>query len=408
MTDLIDVVQELSLAKSLEEIVEITRHAARELTGADGATFVLREGNFCHYVDEDAIAPLWKGKYFDLNACVSGWAMLHKEAVVIEDIFKDPRIPIDAYQKTFVRSLAMVPIREKAPVGAIGTYWSNNHEATPREVELLQALANSTAIALENVSLVESLRKVNASLENSLDVRDEFFTMASHELKTPVTALKLQLQYLQRQFKATGVLPEAIQKSLDTSVRQTDKLSSLIEQVLDISRIRLEKLELYPTRFDLSKLLRSVIQRFGPAIQAAGCDLRLEIENEVVGKWDYVRMEQVISNLISNAIKYAPEDEVKVLLRSDPAKKSFFLSIVDRGPGISQSLQGKLFQRFEREASGRKVSGFGLGLFLAAQIVKVHGGEIRVDSKPGEGAAFSVEIPLYTRAESALALEKSK
>src|SRR5512134_2389917 len=122
MERLIEVVQELSLARTLEGVMAIVRSAARELTGADGATFVLRDGDLCYYADEDAIAPLWKGRRFPMSSCISGWAMLHREPAVIPDIYADPRIPIDAYRPTFVKSRVMVPIRAEEPIGAIGNY----------------------------------------------------------------------------------------------------------------------------------------------------------------------------------------------------------------------------------------------------------------------------------------------
>jgi GAF domain-containing protein len=117
---LLDVIQALSLARGVNEIVEIVRTAARKLTGADGATFVLREGPYCYYVDEDAISPLWKGQRFPLETCISGWAMLNGRSTVIPDIYRDSRIPHAAYRPTFVRSLVMVPIRPSSPIGAIG------------------------------------------------------------------------------------------------------------------------------------------------------------------------------------------------------------------------------------------------------------------------------------------------
>lgn len=135
----------------------VVRVAARELTGADGATFVLREGHQCFYADENAISPLWKGRRFPMEACVSGWSMLHREPAVIEDIYKDARIPADAYRPTFVRSLAMVPIRTLDPIGAIGVYWARRHRPTPDEVKLMQALADTTAVALENVRVYSEL-----------------------------------------------------------------------------------------------------------------------------------------------------------------------------------------------------------------------------------------------------------
>src|SRR5512143_859954 len=115
---LISVIQELSLSRDLDAIMQIVRRAARQLTGADGATFVLREGPHCFYADEDAIEPLWKGRRFPLEACISGWAMLNRSEAIIEDIYVDPRIPVEAYRPTFVKSLAMVPIRSAAPIGA--------------------------------------------------------------------------------------------------------------------------------------------------------------------------------------------------------------------------------------------------------------------------------------------------
>ena len=132
--ELVGVIQRLGVARSLEEIQTIVRTAARHLTHADGATFVLRDGPYCYYADEDAIAPLWKGQRFPLEACVSGWAMQHREAVVIPDIYADPRVPHDAYRPTFVRSMCMVPIRTLDPVGAIGNYWAEPHTVTPTEI----------------------------------------------------------------------------------------------------------------------------------------------------------------------------------------------------------------------------------------------------------------------------------
>lgn len=154
---LVRVIQELSLARDFNTITSVVRHAARQLTGADGATFVMREGDLCHYRDEDAISPLWKGQRFPMRACISGWAMLNRQSVAIEDIYADPRIPHDAYRPTFVKSLVMVPIRTLDPIGAIGNYWATHHRATDEEIHLLSALADSTSVAIENVRMYADL-----------------------------------------------------------------------------------------------------------------------------------------------------------------------------------------------------------------------------------------------------------
>jgi hypothetical protein len=172
--ELVVAIQRLSLARSVAEIQQIVRTAARRLTGADGATFVLREGGHCYYADEDAISPLWKGQRFPLEACISGWAMLNRKPAVIEDIYADERIPHEAYRPTFVKSLAMVPIRTLAPVGAIGNYWARRHEPSAQEVELLQALADSTAVAMENVRVYQELEQARLETLQRLALAAEY------------------------------------------------------------------------------------------------------------------------------------------------------------------------------------------------------------------------------------------
>ncbi|HXF98718.1 MAG TPA: HD domain-containing phosphohydrolase [Gaiellaceae bacterium] len=179
--ELVSTVQRLSLARTIPEIQEIVRTAARRLTRADGATFVLREGSSCYYADEDAISPLWKGQRFPLEQCISGWAMVNRSAAVIEDIYADDRIPHDAYRPTFVKSLAMVPIRQLDPVGAIGNYWASSHRASADEVELLQALADSTAVALENVRVYRELEEARLETLRRLAIAAEYRDDATSE-----------------------------------------------------------------------------------------------------------------------------------------------------------------------------------------------------------------------------------
>jgi hypothetical protein len=152
---LIDVVRQLADAGSIDDVTAIVKQTARTLVGADGATFVLRDGDQCHYVDEDAIAPMWKGLKFPLTACISGWAMQYRQQAIIPDIYVDDRIPHDAYRPTFVKSLVMTPVRTLRPNAAIGTYWATAYTPSPVEAGWLQILADSTAVALENVRRAE-------------------------------------------------------------------------------------------------------------------------------------------------------------------------------------------------------------------------------------------------------------
>lgn len=170
---LVQVVQELSLVKEMPELQRIVRTAARALTGADGATFVLRDGDQCFYVDEDAIEPLWKGSRFPMQICVSGWVMLNRQPAVIEDIYADPRVPHDAYRPTFVKSLATVPIRTRAPIGAIGAFWARHYRPTDHQLALLQALADTTAVALENLQVYAEFEARVRDRTAELEARNE-------------------------------------------------------------------------------------------------------------------------------------------------------------------------------------------------------------------------------------------
>ena len=179
--ELISVAQRLSLARSLSEVQTIVARAARRVTGADGATFVMRDGDYCFYADEDAISSLWKGQRFPLESCISGWVMRNRQSTAIEDIYKDERITHEAYRPTFVKSLAMVPIRQLRPIGAIGNYWASTHRPTEHELALLQALADSTAVAIENVYTYQHVEAARIETLQRLALAAEYRDDGTHE-----------------------------------------------------------------------------------------------------------------------------------------------------------------------------------------------------------------------------------
>lgn len=149
---LLDAARErLMAARSQEEVIAIVRDTARNVTSADGVTFVLRENTHCHYVEEDAIGPLWKGQRFPMTSCISGWAMLNRKTAVIPDVFADDRIPHDVYRKTFVKSLVMTPVGLDTPLAAIGAYWRDKPMISPREVAAVESIAGMVADAMGRV-----------------------------------------------------------------------------------------------------------------------------------------------------------------------------------------------------------------------------------------------------------------
>jgi signal transduction histidine kinase len=165
---LVSAVERLSAADTIDDVIRVVRETARTISGADGVTFVLRDGNLCHYVEEDAVGPLWKGRRFPMSSCISGWCMLNKKAAIVPDIYVDPRIPHDAYRPTFVKSLVMVPVRAENPLAAIGSYWGACREFSDGEIALLEGLARSTAAAIAAVQAKETLRENEERLRMAL------------------------------------------------------------------------------------------------------------------------------------------------------------------------------------------------------------------------------------------------
>ncbi|BDG01434.1 hypothetical protein AMOR_04300 [Anaeromyxobacter oryzae] len=373
---------ELAAAHDLGEIADAVRRAARELTGADGVTFVLREGPLVHYVDEDAIAPLWKGMRFPATMCISGWAMLNRQAVVVEDVFADDRIPHDVYRPTFVKSLAMVPVRPEDPVAAIGAYWAHHHRATPDELRLVSALAGYAAVALENLRLVSDLREAVAA-------RDTFLAIAAHELRTPLAALALQVGMAERRVSAPDAQLDGVRGALDRISRTVKRLGGLIEHLLDASMVGQHRIPLHRKEVDLAATVRDAAEALGDPAHA---DIRVEAASAVVGRWDAERIERAVYNLLANAVKFGSGRPIEIAVAAVNGMAQ--LTVHDRGIGIPPEAQARIFDRFARAVPTANYGGFGLGLWLTRQTVEAHGGTIAVASAPGEGATFTVRLPL--------------
>jgi two-component system CheB/CheR fusion protein len=389
---LLEAVLDLSTARSLERVQQIVRRAARELTGADGATFVLRDGEQCFYADEDAIEPLWKGCRFPLSACISGWVMLHRQPTAIEDIYADPRIPIDAYRPTFVKSLAMMPIRTGDPLGAIGVYWARRRTVTADELRLLQGLADSTSIAIENVTLLRDLGVAKDHAEQASRLKDQFLAMISHELRTPLTPILSWASMLEEPSLTVAEHHEAaaaIQSCARHQLRQ-------VQTLLVISQILAGTFRLRRVATGLDDAVRAALAEVAP--DAAAKQLRVESSLEtadasVAGDPD--RLQEVAWHLLGNAVKFTPAGgTIRVSTTHTPSHAR--VVVEDSGEGIPTEFVPFVFDRF-RQRDGtltRVAGGMGLGLALVRQLVELHGGQVHVESRgPGLGATFSVAIP---------------
>ena len=282
-----------------------------------------------------------------------------------------------------------VPLELRRESGAADHFFINFVYQARRNIEgqILGIIAVVTDVT-EQVT-------IRKRIEESLRARDEFLSIASHELKTPVTSLKMQLQMTRRGVKVDeGIAPPPakLAKTLDLSVRQVDRLSALIEDLLDVSRVESGKMTYNFEAVEISALVDEVIERFFEQLQAAKCKLKINLSEKVTITCDRFRVEQVVTNLITNAMKYGAGSLVEVTVSA--LESGAVISVTDSGMGIAKEKQAQIFDRFERAISHKNISGLGLGLYISKQIVDAHGGYIELKSELGKGSTFTVELPI--------------
>ncbi|ROL96986.1 hybrid sensor histidine kinase/response regulator [Pseudomonas protegens] len=252
----------------------------------------------------------------------------------------------------------------------------------------------------EQEALLNKLQATQNELEQAVRMRDDFMSIVAHEVRTPLNGLILETQlrkmHLARENAAAFSL-DKMHAMVDRDERQIKSLIRLIEDMLDISRIRTGKLSIRPSRFDLAQLVRGLVENFAPQVEAAQSSLSLEAEQPLQGHWDEFRIEQVISNLLTNALRYGAKSSIQVRVYAQDGEAR--VEVRDHGIGISEENQKRIFQQFERVSASHVAAGLGLGLFISEQIVTAHGGTISVESRIGEGALFRVSLPLSTTDE---------
>jgi PAS domain S-box-containing protein len=240
---------------------------------------------------------------------------------------------------------------------------------------------------------LDDLRCAYDAAEQAVRARDEFLSIASHELRTPLTTLQLRMQSLERYFATATPPPDAqLVRKLDSSMRQSKRLISLVDNLLDVSRIANGAIMLQREAFDLAEAIAELVERFTETAALAGVTMQFRAEGSVRGEWDRMRVEQIAENLIGNAIKYAPRAPISVTVGARAEMAT--MTVRDEGPGIAAGDRERIFGPFERAVSARNYGGLGLGLYIAHQNALAHGGSITVHSEPGAGSTFIAELPL--------------
>lgn len=284
-------------------------------------------------------------------------------------------------------SALIVPVvAHKKIIGIMSFYaYESGRHFDQEHLELASELGRRLALAITNSQLYKLSQQ-------AIEIRNQFLSIASHELNTPITSLKLQLQLLAKSIKKAQNLEinEAFEKSVTGSIRQVDRLINLVQVLLDVSHIQSGKFGFKFEEFDVAAMANEVINRHAEVLANANCTVELKTDEKVSAVWDKTRIEQVIINLVTNAIKYAPgKIEVQIKKLGEGIK----ISVRDHGKGIPKNKLNTIFDRFERVGNNESIGGLGLGLFIVKQIVEGHKGHIEIDSEIGKGSCFNILLP---------------
>lgn len=325
------------------------------------------------------------------NALVTGRTIFVEDCRVMWPMFREKFGEEYLLDLAHIDSRSVISVRLKGRESLLGTITfftvgGSKFTFQERHKHLVEEIAYRTSMAMENSILYQNSQEAIRS-------RDEFLSIASHELKTPLQSLMLQNQMRKRELqKGIEVNEVKLKRMLDTDDRQLQRISRLIDDMLDIARIRAKRLTIHKEKFEFVPFLTDVVDRLAPQMTEAGCEYSLQLCDAVSLHADAYRIEQVIVNLLTNAMKFGAGKPIRL----EVVKFSYKIRLLvhDQGPGIHLDDAERIFQRFERATNDREISGLGLGLYISRQIVQDHEGALYVTSHPGSGSTFIMELPL--------------
>jgi signal transduction histidine kinase len=410
-----EAMEALAGARSIDAIISVLRAYARRAVGADGIAIVLREGDKCHYIAEDAMEPLWAGQRFPMQRCVSGWAMQKQETVVIPDVFMDPRVPVDAYRRTFVHSMIMVPIGRPEPIAAVGAYWSEKGDPTDNQIALLEALARAASTALENGRLFTALETLNAQLDErvrdrtnalqrsqdmlrqvqKMEILGQLTGHVAHDFNNLLTPIIGGLDMI-----LSGRAPDRVEKTAGMAMQAAESAQTLVQRLLTFAR----RQPLQPTAVALPEMIAGMEallhSTLGPRIT-----LTIDMASDLPPvRADAHQLELAIINLAVNARDAMPDggeltivaDVRKTGLPAPlPQRRYVCLTVADTGIGMDSRVKAAAIEPFfTTKPAGH---GTGLGLSMAHGLVGQLGGTLEIDSAPGMGTQVQLWLPVEQR-----------
>jgi signal transduction histidine kinase len=414
-----EAMEALAGARSVDAITLVLRAFARRAVGADGIAIVLRDEDKCHYVAEDAMEPLWAGQRFPMQRCVSGWAMQNHETVVIPDVFMDPRVPVDAYRRTFVHSMVMVPIGRPEPIAAIGAYWSEAGAPTDNQIALLEALARAASTALENGRLFTALETLNAQLDErvrqrtgelqrsqdmlrqiqKMEILGQLTGHVAHDFNNLLTPIIGGLDLI-----LSGRAPDRLEKTAGMAMQAAETAQTLVQRLLTFAR----RQPLQPIAVALPEMIAGMeallASTLGPRITLT-VDLPADLPPV---RADAHQLELAIINLAVNARDAMP-DGGELTIAADvrkaglpaalPQRRYVCLTVADTGIGMDSKVKAAAVEPFfTTKPVGH---GTGLGLSMAHGLVGQLGGTLEIDSAPGMGTQVQLWLPVEQRRSDA-------
>lgn len=384
-----------SEALTADQVIDVTIKEALNTLNADSGAVSLKVGDGSEIemigilgFDDDTIKK-WKRFSLEIKTPSTDSIRNHKPNILLsraEILNKYPHLEKDVVANR-IYSMGSFPLNiGDTSIGSLSFNFCTEKTFSEEEIKFMEALGGLCAQALYRSKLYDDARI-------AIQVRDEFLSIASHELKTPLTPLKLQLQLMARKIKnEPEKLKEGqLEKMLNNADRQMNRLAKLIDDLLDVSRISAGKLKLHPEVVNLQDIIRDVLVQYSHELEANLGHVELEAPEAVYCNVDSLRIEQVLVNLLTNAVKYAPMKNIMVNLTKDMTWAR--ISVKDQGPGIAQEDLERIFGRFERVRTSDNIGGLGLGLYISKQIIEAHSGKIYAESD-GSGSTFIVELPL--------------
>jgi signal transduction histidine kinase len=291
-----------------------------------------------------------------------------------------------------LKSALIVPLSARGrTLGALSLIWAESaRRYAASDVVLMEELGRRAGVAVDNATLYDEAQR-------AVRLRDDFISIASHELKTPLTSLQLQVGSIQRVIERDGMPPpDKLASKIALVDRQVDRLGMLVNALLDVSRATAGRLQLTRETVDVAQLCRDVVARLQPDLTSARCPVTLQLDDGLVGQLDRLRVDQIVTNFVGNAIKYGVGKPIEVAAKRNGDDVT--ITVTDHGIGLAEDDHTRIFERFARAVSPEQFAGLGLGLWIVRVYVDAMGGSVRVQSRLGEGATFSATIPLCAKA----------